>query len=134
MADEQGEWEDEDDWDDEDEDEDDEESQAADLVRQEEMRAAKERQEMARQELIARQNRKAREDIEIELTAVLGTAEVIVNNLLKVGRGAVIELDKTVDEPIEIQANGKEIATGEVIVTHDKLAINLASVLKKQVS
>jgi flagellar motor switch protein FliN/FliY len=132
MADEDDDWDDDDeddDWDDDDEDL--ESRRAADLIREEEMRAAERRQEDARLDAVALASRRAREDVEVELTAVLGTADVVVNNLLKVGRGAVIELNKTVDDLIELQANGKPIGDAEVVVSHDKLAVSLVKLYKK---
>ena len=74
--------------------------------------------------------RAAIETIGIDLTAVLGVADIKVSNLLKIGRGAVIELDKKVGDPIELKANGQSIAVGDVVVVGDKLAISITDVLK----
>lgn len=126
-------WDDEDDgddWDDED-DEELEQQRKADLIKEEEMRAIQQRQEAARAEAEALKRRTAREDVYVDVTAVLGTADVVVNNLLKVGRGAVIELNSRVDDLIEIRANGRPIAEAEVVVNRDILAVNIVQLLKR---
>lgn len=70
------------------------------------------------------------DNIPIELSVVLGTSKLRVNQLLKLGRGAVVELDKAVNEPVEIYANDVMVAKGDVIVTdEDMLGISLIEVI-----
>lgn len=71
------------------------------------------------------------QDISVDLTAVLGMAEMKVSNLLKIGRGAVIELDRRVGDAIDIRVSGQSIARGEVVVVDDHLAISITEVVKK---
>lgn len=72
------------------------------------------------------------ENIPIELSVVLGTSKLRVNQLLKLGRGAVVELDKGVNEPVEIYANDVLVAKGDVVVTdNDMLGITLIEVMNK---
>ncbi len=69
-------------------------------------------------------------DIPVEITAVLGTATLQVSQLLKLGRGAVVELDRRVDEEIEIHANNRLVARGEVMVINDRLAVTMTDIIK----
>lgn len=73
-------------------------------------------------------------DVPLEVTAVLGTANMKVSQLLKMGRGAVVQLDRTVGEDIEIRANGNLIAKGEVVVVEDHLAVTMTKIFKTQSS
>ncbi len=72
-------------------------------------------------------------DVPLEVTAVLGTSEMKVSQLLKMGRGAVIQLDRGVGEDIEIRANGNLIARGEVVVVEDHLAVTMTKIIKTQI-
>lgn len=71
------------------------------------------------------------QDIGVDITAVLGTAEMKVSNLLKIGRGAVIELDRRVGDTVELRVAGQAIARGEVVVVEDHLAVSITEVFKK---
>lgn len=77
---------------------------------------------------------KALLDVPLEVTAVLGTADMKVSQLLKMGRGAVVPLDRTVGEDIEVKANGNLIAKGEVVVVEDHLAITMTKIFKTNFS
>lgn len=72
-------------------------------------------------------------DVPLEVTAVLGTANMKVSQLLKMGRGAVVQLDRSVGEDIEIKANGNLIAKGEVVVVEDHLAVTMTKIFKTNV-
>lgn len=76
---------------------------------------------------------KALLDVPLEVTAVLGTAHMKVSQLLKMGRGAVVQLERTVGEDIEIKANGNLIARGEVVVVEDHLAITMTKIYKTNI-
>lgn len=69
-------------------------------------------------------------DVMVEITAVLGTAEMPISQILKLGRGAVVELNRTVGENIEVQANNRLVAMGDVVVIEDRLGVTLTEVLK----
>ena len=73
-----------------------------------------------------------RGDIEhdIDIVAVLGTAELKIAQILQLGRGAVVELDRLIGEPIDLRAERQLIARGEVVVVEDKLAIQLTEIVK----
>lgn len=68
-------------------------------------------------------------DIPLEITAELGRARMIVNDLLQLGQGSVIELNKLAGEPLEILVNQKLIARGEVVVVNEKFGIRLTDIL-----
>ncbi len=69
-------------------------------------------------------------DVKLEVTAVLGTAFMPISQILKLGRGAVVELDRTVGEDIELHANNQLIAKGEVIVVDDRLGVTVNDVIR----
>jgi flagellar motor switch protein FliN/FliY len=68
-------------------------------------------------------------DIPLEITAELGRAKMIINDLLQLGQGSVIELNKLAGEPLEIMVNQKLIARGEVVVVNEKFGIRLTDVI-----
>jgi flagellar motor switch protein FliN/FliY len=68
-------------------------------------------------------------DIPLEITAELGRAKMIINDLLQLGQGSVIELNKLAGEPLEILVNQKLIARGEVVVVNEKFGIRLTDVI-----
>ncbi len=68
-------------------------------------------------------------DIPLEITAELGRTRMIINDLLQLGQGSVIELNKLAGEPLEILVNHKLIARGEVVVVNEKFGIRLTDIL-----
>lgn len=76
---------------------------------------------------------KALLDVPLEITAVLGTTSMKVSQLLKMGRGAVVQLERTVDEDIEIRANGNLIAKGEIVVVEEHLAVTMTKIYKTNI-
>ena len=68
-------------------------------------------------------------DVNVDLVAVLGVAELRVSQILQLGRGAVVELERKVGEPVELKAEGKLVAKGEVVVTDEKLAVQITDVV-----
>ena len=69
-------------------------------------------------------------DVTVDITAVLGTAMMPISQILKLGRGAVVELNRGVVEDIEIHANSRLVATGEVIVIEDRLGVNINNIVR----
>ena len=69
-------------------------------------------------------------EVSVDITAVLGTAIMPISQILKLGRGAVVELNSSVGEDIEIHANNRLVATGEVIVIEDRLGVNINDVVR----
>ncbi|MCA0200297.1 MAG: flagellar motor switch protein FliN [Proteobacteria bacterium] len=71
-------------------------------------------------------------DIPVRVSAVLGKSSMQVNELLKLGRGAVVELDRKVGEAIDIYVNDRLVARGEVVVVDDRLGISMTEIIKTQ--
>lgn len=71
-------------------------------------------------------------DIPVQVTVVLGKANMQVNQLLKLGRGAVIELDRKVGEPIDIFVNNRLVARGEVVVVEDRIGVTMTEIIKAE--
>jgi len=69
-------------------------------------------------------------DIPVQVSAVLGKATMQVSQLLKLGRGAVVELDRKVGEAIDIYVNNRLVARGEVVVVEDRLGITMTEIIK----
>ncbi len=68
--------------------------------------------------------------VKVEISVVLGRSVIPMHQLLRMGRGAVIELDSKQDDPVIILANDKAVATGEIIITGDKIAVSILELLK----
>ncbi|MEQ8226897.1 MAG: flagellar motor switch protein FliN [Rhodospirillales bacterium] len=69
-------------------------------------------------------------DIPVTVSAVLGKANMQVSQLLRLGRGAVIELDRKVGEAIDIYVNNRLVARGEVVVVEDRLGVTMTEIIK----
>ena len=69
--------------------------------------------------------------VPIELTVVLGESTMPVNHLLKLGRGAVIELTTLENEQVQILANNTLIAKGDVVVQGDKIAVSITGKINR---
>ena len=72
-------------------------------------------------------------NVNVDIVAVLGTAELQIRQILQLGRGAVVELDHLVGEPVELRAENRLVARGEVVVTDDKLAVQITDVVKSRI-
>lgn len=71
-------------------------------------------------------------DIPVQMSAVLGKASMQVSQLLKLGRGAVVELDRKVGEAIDIFVNNRLVARGEVVVVEDRLGVTMTEIIKTE--
>lgn len=69
-------------------------------------------------------------DVPVQISAVLGRSTMPVHQLLKLGRGAVVELDRRVGEAIDIYVNNRLVARGEVVVVDDHLGVTMTEILK----
>jgi flagellar motor switch protein FliN/FliY len=69
-------------------------------------------------------------EIPVQVSAVLGKANMQVSQLLKLGRGAVVELDRKVGEAIDIYVNNRLVARGEVVVVEDRLGVTMTEIIK----
>ena len=70
-------------------------------------------------------------DIPVQVSAVLGRATMQVSQLLKLGRGAVVELDRKLGEAVEIYVNNRLVARGEVVMVDDnRLGVTMTEIVK----
>ena len=69
-------------------------------------------------------------DIPVKVSAVLGKSNLQVSQLLRLGRGAVIELDRKVGEAIDIYVNNRLVARGEVVLVDDRLGVTMTEIIK----
>ncbi len=71
-------------------------------------------------------------DIPLRVSVELGRTKMLVNDLLQLGQGSVIELSKLAGEPMEIYVNDKMIARGEVVVVNEKFGVRLTDIISPQ--
>ena len=69
-------------------------------------------------------------DIPVKISTVLGHAAVRVSNLMKLGRGAVIELDRKIGEPIDLYVNDRLVARGELKVSDGRLGVTMTEIIR----
>jgi flagellar motor switch protein FliN/FliY len=69
-------------------------------------------------------------DVPVQVSAVLGRSKMDVGELLKLGPGTVLELDRRVGEAIDIYVNNRLVARGEVVLVEDKLGVTMTEILK----
>lgn len=70
-------------------------------------------------------------DIPVRVSAVLGETHMEINKLLKLGRGAVVPLDRKIGEAVDIYVNDRLVARGEVVITdEDKLGVTMTEIVK----
>lgn len=70
-------------------------------------------------------------DVSVELVVVLGSTEMQIHQLLRMGRGAVIELDTTENDQVQIMANNVPIASGDIVLDGEKIGVEVAKKLTK---
>ena len=71
-------------------------------------------------------------DVPVKVSAVLGRSKMEVGELLKLGPGAVIELDRKVGEAIDIYVNNRLVARGEVVLVEDKLGVTMTEIIQAE--
>ena len=69
-------------------------------------------------------------DVPVQVSAVLGRSRMEVGELLKLGPGTVLELDRRVGEAIDIYVNNRLVARGEVVLVEDKLGVTMTEIIK----
>ena len=70
------------------------------------------------------------DNVRVEISVVLGRSVIPMHQLLRMGRGAVIELDTNQDDPVTILANDKPVAKGEIQIQGDKIAVAVVDLLQ----
>ena len=68
-------------------------------------------------------------DIPLVVTVELGRSKMLINDLLQLGQGSVIELTKLVGDPLEVLVNNKLVARGEVVVVNEKFGVRLTDIV-----
>ena len=68
-------------------------------------------------------------DIPLKVTVELGRTKLLVNELLQLGQGSVIELNKLAEEPLEVLVNQKLIAKGEAVVVNEKFGVRITDIM-----
>src|SRR5882762_8263796 len=71
-------------------------------------------------------------DVPVKVSAVLGRARMDVGELLRLGPGAVLELDRKVGEAIDIYVNNRLVARGEVVLVEEKLGVTMTEIIKAE--
>ena len=69
-------------------------------------------------------------DVPVNISAVIGKAQLSVAQLLKLGAGSVLELDRRVGEAIDIYVNNRLVARGEVVVVDERLGVTMTEIIK----
>ena len=69
-------------------------------------------------------------DVPVQVSAVLGRSKMGIGELLKLGPGTVLELDRRVGEAIDIYVNNRLVARGEVVLVEDRLGITMTEIIK----
>jgi flagellar motor switch protein FliN len=73
------------------------------------------------------------DDIRLDISVMLGETTMPVHQLLRMGRGAVIELDATEDDEVIIMANSMPIARGAIVVIGNRIAVEVKTILKRSI-
>ncbi|HEX3504045.1 MAG TPA: flagellar motor switch protein FliN [Xanthobacteraceae bacterium] len=71
-------------------------------------------------------------DVPVQVSAVLGRAKMDIGELLKLGPGTVLELDRKVGEAIDIYVNNRLVARGEVVLVEEKLGVTMTEIIKAE--
>ena len=71
-------------------------------------------------------------DVPVQVSAVLGRAHMDVGELLNLGPGTVLELDRKVGEAIDIYVNNRLVARGEVVLVEEKLGVTMTEIIKAE--
>jgi flagellar motor switch protein FliN/FliY len=71
-------------------------------------------------------------DVPVQVSAILGRAKMDIGDLLKLGPGAVLELDRKVGEAIDIYINNRLVARGEVVLVEEKLGVTMTEMIKAE--
>jgi flagellar motor switch protein FliN/FliY len=70
------------------------------------------------------------DNVKVEISVVLGRSVIPMHQLLRMGRGAVIELDSRQDDPVTILANDKPVARGEIQIQGDRISVSVVDLLR----
>ena len=68
--------------------------------------------------------------VKVEISVVLGRSVIPIHQLLRMGRGAVIDLNSHQDEPVMVLANNRPVAKGEILIEGDRITVAITEILK----
>ncbi|MBL3284868.1 Flagellar motor switch protein FliN [Rickettsiales endosymbiont of Paramecium tredecaurelia] len=71
-------------------------------------------------------------DVPVEVSVVLGKTKISLGKMLQLKKNAVVELDRSVGEPVEVYVNDKMVAKGEIVIINDKIGITLTEVVQSR--
>lgn len=71
-------------------------------------------------------------DVPLEISVVLGKAKMTIKDVLSLGTGSLVELDKLAEEPVEIHVNGKKVAYGEVVVVDENFGVRIINIVSSE--
>ena len=69
-------------------------------------------------------------DVHVQVSAVLGKTTMPINQLIKLGRGAILELDRKVGESVDVVVNNRLVAKGEVVIVDERIGITMTEIIK----
>ena len=72
------------------------------------------------------------QDVQLEVRIELGRTRMLVEDILRLGADAVVELDKAAGDPVDIYVNGRRIARGEVLVLNENFCVRVSEILPQQ--
>jgi flagellar motor switch protein FliN len=70
------------------------------------------------------------ESVKVEISVVLGRSVIPMHQLLRMGRGAVIELNSCQDDPVMVLANDRPVAKGEIVIQGDRIGVSITELLR----
>lgn len=71
-------------------------------------------------------------DVPLEISVVLGRTKLSIKEILNLGTGSLVELDRLAEEPVEILVNGKKVAYGEVVVVDENFGVRITSIVSNE--
>jgi flagellar motor switch protein FliN/FliY len=71
-------------------------------------------------------------DVALQVTVEVGRTRMTIQDLLQLGQGSVIELEKLAGEPLDIYINGKAVARGEAVIVNDKFGVRLTDIISPE--
>jgi len=71
-------------------------------------------------------------DVTLQVTVEVGRARMTIQDLLQLGQGSVVELEKLAGEPLDIYINGKQVARGEAVIVNEKFGVRLTDIISPE--
>lgn len=71
-------------------------------------------------------------DVTLQVTVEVGRARMTIQDLLQLGQGSVVELEKLAGEPLDIFINGKQVARGEAVIVNEKFGVRLTDIISPE--